>query len=130
MALDGASTLGKTGGGTLGKTGGGTIAAGPNSPTLALSLAVAPDSLAAPGTVIVTVEIPADADATTESTHDYPVPLSSSDAACHVPAAVTVAWTSTTGGAARFMVQCSAVSSDRTVTITAGNASVGFDLTQ
>lgn len=32
--------------------------------------------------------------------------------------------------AASFMVQCSAVPSDRTVTITAGNASIGFDLTQ
>ncbi len=130
MALDGTPTLGKTGGGTLGKTGGGTLAAGASMPTLDVSLTVAPESIAAPGTAIVTVAIPADANAAPDASQDYSVPLSSSDAACHVPAAVTVAWSSATGGAAQFMVQCSAVASNRTVTITAGNASVGLDLTQ
>lgn len=128
----GANTLGKTGGGTLGKTGGGTLTAtggstlAADSDSPAVELAVSPGSVVGPGTVIVTVKMPADA--ATASSHSYPVPLASSDAACHVPTAVSVAWSSATGGAASFLVQCSAVSSDRSVTITAGNASVGFDL--
>lgn len=123
----GAPTLGRTGTGTIGKTGTGTLTADANSPAVELSLSSA--SVVGPGTTVVTVSIPADENAAEQSSQTYPVPLSSSDASCHVPSAVSVAWSSATGGTASFLVQCSAVSSDRSVTIMAGNASVAFDLT-
>ena len=128
LGKTGTGTLGKTGTGTLGKTGTGTLTADASSPVVDLSVSSA--SVVGPDTAIVTVNIPADANAEQASSQSYPVPLSSSDAACHVPAAVTVAWSSATGGAASFLVQCSAVSSDRSVTIMAGKASVAFDLTK
>lgn len=124
----GANTLGRGGTGTLGRGGTGTLTADPSSPVVDLSVSSA--SVVGPGTAVVTVNIPADENAAEQSSQTYPVPLSSSDASCHVPSAVSVAWSSAAGGVASFLVQCSAVSSDRSVTIMAGNASVAFDLTQ
>lgn len=123
----GAPTLGRTGTGTIGKTGTGTLTADANSPAVELSLSSA--SVVGPGTTVATMNIAADDSAAQESSQTYAVPLSSSDAACHVPSTLSVAWSSTNGGVASFLVQCSAVSSDRSVTIMAGNASVAFDLT-
>jgi hypothetical protein len=122
------NTISRTGTGTISRTGTGTLTADAGSPVVDLSVSSA--SVVGPGTAIGTVNIPADANAEQASSQSYPVPLASSDAACHVPAAVTVAWSSATGGAASFLVQCSAVSSDHSVTIMAGKASVDFDLTQ
>jgi len=57
------------------------------------------------------------------------IPLSSSNAACKVPASVDLAWNSTDGGKTTFQVTCSKISGKaQTVTITGGNASTSFTL--
>jgi hypothetical protein len=124
--MGGNNDLGKTGGGTLGKTGGGTLAADPSSPAFTVSLDS--DSLAGAGTVNASISSGPDANAAPEANGAYDIPLTSSDEACAVPDFVTVTWSSATGGTASFQVKCTAVATDRLVTITAGNAAVGFVL--
>lgn len=57
------------------------------------------------------------------------IALSSSNAACKVPASVDLAWNSTQGGMTTFQVTCSKISGKaQTVTITGGGASTSFTL--
>ena len=93
-----------------------------------MTLAVKSSSIASPGSNTATALIAADQSATSEATASYTVPVSSSDAACAVPESVTLQWSSSAGAMSSFAVDCAKVSSNRTVTITAGNASTSFTL--
>jgi len=127
----GTNNIGSTGTGTgtnnIGSTGTGTgtfqSAARAFEPEVSLSTSAT--ALRTPGTVKLTVTLAADASLDPPQAHDVSVPLASSSASCNVPAAVTVAWTSTAGGSASVDVVCKKAGA-QTVTLSSGAATASF----
>jgi len=85
-------------------------------------------SITGPSSNTITLLLPADPNAAADATATYTVTLSSSDSACTVPGSVQLTWMAATGGSSIFVVDCAAVASDTTVTITGGTATASFDL--
>jgi hypothetical protein len=111
-ATSGSTDVGHTGTDTR------TAPTGPSPWTLSAESS----TISSPGSNTITVTLLADAGAG----GDYTVPLSSSAAACMVPA--SIALDGTTGGKASFQVDCAQVARRTTVTITGGTASTSFTL--
>ena len=112
----------------VGRTGTDSMLAAAPAPLLPMTLAVKSSAITSPGSNTATALMAADQGSTSDATASYTVPVSSSDAACTVPESVTLQWSSSAGAMSSFAVDCAAVSSNRTVTITAGNASTSFTL--
>lgn len=109
---------------TVGHTGTDTLTTGPSPWTLSAKSS----TISSPGSVAITVVMPASSQGGDASAASYTVPLASSDPACTVPASVTLDWSSTTGGLASFDADCSKVAKRTVVTITGGTASTSFTL--
>jgi hypothetical protein len=90
------------------------------------TLSAPSSSISSPGSNTVAVTMPANAEASGDAS--YTVPLSSSVAACTVPASVVLDWTPSAGGSTSFQVDCAKVSKRTTVTITGGTATTSFTL--
>jgi hypothetical protein len=126
------SDVGTGGTGTLGNDVGssgsgttldGTTSSAPVQPVI--SLQAASTTLRTPGTMQVTVALAADARMSPAQASDIEVPLASSNGACTLPASVTVAWTSASGGSATVDVTCGKARPG-TVTVSSGDASTAF----
>lgn len=114
-----------TGTGTIGSTGTGTgtVTAGGAEPVA--SLHPRSTSLRTPGTMQLTVSLAAMPDLVPAERRTVAVPLSSSSAACSVPASVAVDWDSANGGMATVAVAC-VRAPNATVTISSGAATASF----
>lgn len=90
------------------------------------TLSATSSAISSPGSNTVTVTLLADPES--GGAASYTVPLSSSAAACTLPASVALDWTPDAGGMASFQVDCAKVTRRTTVTITGGTASTSFTL--
>lgn len=148
--VDSSDDVGKTGTGTgttegatvdpattesVGNTGSGTGTT-PTTMTMVRTAAPMPITLSATNTTLpsngsqaITVSTQANPDALDVSSGVETVPLSSSNAACKVPASVDLPWTSKEGGVTTFQVSCGKINGkSQNVTITGGLASTSFTL--